>query len=118
MNFFDLDWLDEKLILTKFAFPALYWHASKMPLEIWKASPSTTNGNEQSHRNVNRDGVGLTVLAGVMRGLHYDKRAFDGVEGIIATGILTRDDIATHHSREVRSVIRRGEMFCILKACR
>ena len=29
------------------------------PLEIWKASPSTTNGNEQAHQNINHDGVNL-----------------------------------------------------------
>ena len=111
LTWYFLDWLDEKLVSTKFAFPALYWHTSKMPLEIWKACPSTTNGNEQSHRNVNRDGVGLTLLAGVMRGMHYDKRAFEGIEGIVQTGVLIRDTIATHHFRKLRSVIRTGNYF-------
>jgi hypothetical protein len=30
-------------------------------------------GNEQAHRNVKRDGVGLTLLGGIMRGFHYDE---------------------------------------------
>lgn len=59
-------WLDNKLISLKFAFTGLYWPASQIPQEIWKALPVTTNGSKQAHRNVNRDGIGLTLLAGVM----------------------------------------------------
>ena len=80
-----------------------------MPLEIWKACPATTNGNEQAHRNVNCDGVGLTLLAGVMRSMHYDKRALDGIEGAVNTGVLNCNDISTHHHRKIRTVIRKGE---------
>ncbi|KAF8584867.1 hypothetical protein K439DRAFT_1250653, partial [Ramaria rubella] len=49
--------------------------ASKIPLDVWKASPSTSNGNDQSHCNVNHDGMKLTMLAGIMRGMQYDYRA-------------------------------------------
>ena len=50
----------------------------------------------------------MTLLAGVMRGLHYDKRAFEEIEGIMSTGVLIRDDIATHHNRKICSVLRKG----------
>ncbi|KAJ7800656.1 hypothetical protein B0H14DRAFT_3092562 [Mycena olivaceomarginata] len=53
---------------------------SLIPLEIWKSAPSTSNGNEQSHRNVNRDGVNLTMLSGIMRGMQYDARAMGALE--------------------------------------
>ncbi|KAJ8589143.1 hypothetical protein M405DRAFT_768039, partial [Rhizopogon salebrosus TDB-379] len=39
-------WLKDKIEGTKFALPALYQPNSLIPLEIWRASPSTTNGNE------------------------------------------------------------------------
>ncbi|KAG2040908.1 hypothetical protein BDR03DRAFT_824049, partial [Suillus americanus] len=48
--------------------------ASFIPEGIWRASPATTNGNEQAHRNVNRDGVDLILLGGVMRGRAFDDR--------------------------------------------
>ena len=103
-----LDWLDDKLIQTKFALPALYWPASRMLLEVWKACPPTTNGNEQVHRNVNCDGIGLTLLAGVMQGKYYNKRALEGIVGTKETGVLYHDDISTHHFRKVRAVTRKG----------
>ena len=68
-----IDWLDDKLTKSKFALLALYWPESRIPLDIWRAAPATTNGNEQAHRNINRDGVGLTLLAGVMQGMQCDK---------------------------------------------
>ncbi|KAJ7769144.1 hypothetical protein DFH07DRAFT_769047 [Mycena maculata] len=55
-------WLKDKQVRSKFALPALYQPASLIPLEIWKSAPSTTNRNEQAHRNINRDGVNLTML--------------------------------------------------------
>ncbi|KAJ7635342.1 hypothetical protein FB45DRAFT_697507, partial [Roridomyces roridus] len=68
-------WLKDKLVGSKFALPALYQPRSRIPLEIWKSAPSTTNGNEQAHRNINRDGVNLTMLGAIMRGMQYDARA-------------------------------------------
>ncbi|KAG2049662.1 hypothetical protein BDR06DRAFT_845566, partial [Suillus hirtellus] len=65
-------WLKDKIEGTKFALPALYQPNSLIPLKIWKASPTTTNGNEQAHRNINHDGVGLTLLGGIMPGFHYN----------------------------------------------
>ncbi|KAG2343047.1 hypothetical protein BDR05DRAFT_885114, partial [Suillus weaverae] len=48
--------------------PALYRPESFIPENIWRACPATTNGNEQPHRNVNCDGVNLTLLGGIMSG--------------------------------------------------
>lgn len=53
-------WLKDKET-AKFVLPGLYQPFSLIPPYIWKASPATTNGNEQAHRNVNRDGIGLTT---------------------------------------------------------
>ncbi|KAG2130545.1 hypothetical protein BD769DRAFT_1292574, partial [Suillus cothurnatus] len=67
-------WLKDKVETNKFALPALYHPASLIPEDIWRACPATTNGNEQAHRNVNRDGVNLTLLGGIMRGRAFDDR--------------------------------------------
>jgi hypothetical protein len=103
--------LKDKITGTKFALPALYQPMSLIPLEIWKASPSSTNGNEQSHRNVNRDGVNLTLLAGIMRGMQYDARAMSALSLYSSHGIYHRDQISTHFRRAQRSVNRHGARF-------
>lgn len=75
------------LEVPQFALPALYQPNSLIPLEIWKASPTTTNGNEQAHRNVNRDGVGLTLLGGIMRGFHYDENISTSLDHLASTPV-------------------------------
>ncbi|KAJ7211515.1 hypothetical protein C8J57DRAFT_1440813 [Mycena rebaudengoi] len=101
-------WLKDKRVGSKFALPALYQSASLIPLEIWKSAPSTTNGNEQAHRNINRDGVNLTVLGDIMRGMQYDARAMGALELHSSQGVYSRDQTATHFRRLQRSLNRHG----------
>jgi hypothetical protein len=79
----------DKEIGSPFVIPAIYQPASCIPLEIWKASPSTSNWNEQAHRNVNRDGTRLTLLAAIMRGMQYDERALASIK-LFASSRVTR----------------------------
>lgn len=102
-------WLRDKRTGSKFALPALYRPYSLIPLEIWKASPSSTNGNEQSHRNINRDGVNLTLLGAIMKGMQYDARTIASMELLEAHGIYARDQEATHFRRYERALNRQGE---------
>ncbi|KAF8833986.1 hypothetical protein BDN67DRAFT_915867, partial [Paxillus ammoniavirescens] len=90
-----LTWLKDKET-SKFMIPALYQPRSLIPPYIWKASPSTTNGNEQSHRNANRDGIGLTLLAGIMRGQQCNIRVLSSIDLHISHGINTRDTASTY----------------------
>ncbi|KAF8128147.1 hypothetical protein EV363DRAFT_1297817 [Boletus edulis] len=99
-------WLKEKIVDTKFALPALYYPESLMPLEFWQACPTTTNGNEQAHRSINRDGTNLTLLAGIMRGQEYDERAATSINVHMEYGINSRDQPSTHNFRALRSVSR------------
>ncbi|KAK7001996.1 hypothetical protein R3P38DRAFT_3608943 [Favolaschia claudopus] len=103
-------WLKDKRIGSKFALPAIYQPASLIPLELWKSAPSTTNGNEQAHRNINRDGVNLTILGGIMRGMQYDARAMEALQLHSTQGIYIRDQTATHFRRLQRSLNRHGEI--------
>ncbi|KAF9231054.1 hypothetical protein BU15DRAFT_29339, partial [Melanogaster broomeanus] len=99
-------WLKDKIDGTKFALPALYFPKSLMPADFWKACPTTTNGNEQAHRSINRDGVHLTLLGGVMRGQDYDERAASSIDIHQTYGINTRDRGSTHTRRASRAVSR------------
>ncbi|KAJ7633292.1 hypothetical protein FB45DRAFT_1148985 [Roridomyces roridus] len=101
-------WLKDKISGNKCALPALYQPASLIPLEIWKSAPSTTNGNEQAHRNINRDGVNLTMLGAIMRGMQYDARAIGSLELYSTKGIYSRDQISTHFRRLQCSLNRHG----------
>ncbi|KAF9552347.1 hypothetical protein CPC08DRAFT_714688 [Agrocybe pediades] len=61
---------------------------------------------ERSHRSVNRDGVGLTLLGAAMRGWHYDRRAFVGLDLSASLGVHSRDQQATYAFRSQRSITR------------
>jgi len=100
-------WLNDK-IKNKLVIPAIYQPLSLIPIEVWKAGPQMTNGNEQAHRNINRDGINLTLLGGIMRGLQYDQQAMDALSLHDIHGIISRDQEATHFPRLERSVQRRG----------
>ena len=102
--------MKDKEVTSPFAIPALYQPMSKIPLDVWKSSPSTSNGNEQAHRSINRDGVKLTMLAGIHRGMQYDHRAMHSVEVLQYHGIHTRDQTATHFRRAAYAIVRSGEV--------
>ncbi|KAF8187083.1 hypothetical protein K438DRAFT_1835610 [Mycena galopus ATCC 62051] len=99
-------WLKDKQTGSRFTFPAIYQSASLIPLEIWKAALSTSNRNEQAHRNINCDGVNLTMLSGIMRGMQYDARVVDTLQLYSSQGIYVRDQMATHFRRLQRSLNR------------
>ncbi|KAG2040066.1 hypothetical protein BDR03DRAFT_950183 [Suillus americanus] len=80
---------------------------------IWCACSATTNGNEQAHRNVNRDGANLTLLGGIMRGRAFDDRAAQSIidsmfmcHCALAFVIVNRD--STHVYRASRSITRQA----------
>lgn len=101
-------WLKDKLEGTKFAFPAIYQPASLIPLAFWKASPATTNGNEQSHRNAYREGIHLTLLAGLMKGMRYDQGATNSMDVHTTFGVSTRDQGATYVQRAKQCIMRQS----------
>ncbi|KAG1841105.1 hypothetical protein DFJ58DRAFT_732557 [Suillus subalutaceus] len=98
-------WLKDKLEGTKFALPALYQPMSLIPLALWKASPSTTNGNEQAHRNAYREGVHLTLLAGIMKGMKFDQGAMSSMDVHATFGVSTRDQEATQVYHATRCIV-------------
>lgn len=70
-----IDWLEDKITGSPFALPAIYRPKSKIPLDHWLAANYTTNGIEQKHADLNRDGKGLSLLSGIMLGFQYDARS-------------------------------------------
>ncbi|EJD33362.1 hypothetical protein AURDEDRAFT_177559 [Auricularia subglabra TFB-10046 SS5] len=81
------NWLREKEL---FALAALYQPWSKIPLEIWRAGKGNTNGVEQMHRDVNRDGKWLTLLGGIQRGMQHDIREAKNMSLVRSEGIHRR----------------------------
>lgn len=111
-----LDWLKEKLLHEGFyALAAIYWPESKMPLESWKAAPSTSNGNEQAHRNIYRDGTTLTLLAGIIHGLQFDFRMLENIRIFTDEAIQPRDQNSTHFQRLLRGIKNKGFLFSSLQ---
>ncbi|KAF8526669.1 hypothetical protein BU17DRAFT_40561 [Hysterangium stoloniferum] len=98
------EWLKNKEAAEGFALATLYRPVSKIPLDVWRASPITSNGNEQAHWNINHDGVKLTLLAGIIRGIQYDSCAMANIELFCLHGIHMRDQQSTHHHRAARSI--------------
>ena len=90
-----VDWLADKED-TGFVIPALYFPRSLMPPEVWKASPTTTNGNEQAHRNINHNGVSLTLLGGVMHGQDDNAWVNKNINVHSLYGIQTCGKVSTH----------------------
>jgi hypothetical protein len=85
---------------------ALYRPTSFITEDIWRACLATTNGNEQAHCNVNRNGVNLTLLSGIMRGRAFDDRAAQGIDVHVSLGIGigTRDRDSTRVYCASRSI--------------
>ncbi|KAF8587722.1 hypothetical protein K439DRAFT_1614148 [Ramaria rubella] len=89
-------WLKNKESASGFALAALYQPLSKIPIDIWKASPSTSNGNERAHCSINHDGI--------MCGMQYDSRAMSGIDLLCRYGIPSRDQPPTHFQRAARAI--------------
>ncbi|KAF8583771.1 hypothetical protein K439DRAFT_1647130 [Ramaria rubella] len=112
------DGLKNKESASGFAIAALYQPASKIPIEIWKASPSTSNGNEQAHRNINRDGIKLMMLAGIMWGMQYDSHAMSGLELLCTYSISSRDQQQNHFRHGSRAIVQSSAVQkCTMQAC-
>lgn len=107
--YFSSDWLNDKEKNKGLMLAAVYQPLSKIPVEVWRAAPSTSNGNEQAHRNINRDGTKLTMLAGIMRGLQFDSRALRNIDLWMEEYIPPRDRLSTHFRRSARAVQSKGK---------
>ncbi|KIJ32919.1 hypothetical protein M422DRAFT_265259 [Sphaerobolus stellatus SS14] len=100
------DWSKDMLAAGGCMLAAVYRPASQIPVDVWKASPNTTNGNEQSHRNIYRDGRKLSLVPGALRGFQYDHRAMVTLKVLEEHGIHPRDRLPTYYLRASRAVVR------------
>ncbi|KAF8523178.1 hypothetical protein BU17DRAFT_64069 [Hysterangium stoloniferum] len=107
----------DKEAASGFTLAGIYQPLSKIPLEIWKASPLTSNGNDQAHQNINRDGIKLTMLAGIMCGMQFDSGCMASLNILCKYGINMRDQQATHFRRVARAIQRsRLVQKCTIKS--
>ncbi|KAJ3816363.1 hypothetical protein F5880DRAFT_1512730, partial [Lentinula raphanica] len=93
---------------SKFAFPAICWERSYIPLEIWQACRRESNVVEIVHANVNLEGTQCTLVGGVMKGKHFDLMKQRALESREHLGI--RESYSTKHrfENEIKNVKRRG----------
>ncbi|KAJ7580745.1 hypothetical protein C8J56DRAFT_1057692 [Mycena floridula] len=80
------DWIQNKL-QSKFAIQGLCHQESFIPLDIWQAGDNTTNIVEASHRDINRKGVGCSLVGGTVSGKGYDLAKLKVQENHVETGI-------------------------------
>ncbi|KAJ3839118.1 hypothetical protein F5878DRAFT_617485 [Lentinula raphanica] len=92
---------------SKFAFPAICWERSYIPLEIWQARRRESNVVEIVHANVNLEGTQCTLVGGVMKGKHFDLMKQRALESREHLGI--RESYSTKHrfENEIKNVKRR-----------
>ncbi|KAG8957771.1 hypothetical protein FRC00_003541 [Tulasnella sp. 408] len=103
-----IDWLEDKITGSPFALPGIYRPKSKIPLDHWLAANYTTNGIEQKHADLNRDGKALSLLSGIMLGFQYDARSLQA-QTITATFLMfPRHKEATVSARMQLAIRRQG----------
>jgi hypothetical protein len=67
------DWVGDK-ISSKFAFEAMCWQKSKIPLAVWQAGDATTNPVESAHQDAYREGIECSVVEATLKGQMHDNR--------------------------------------------
>jgi hypothetical protein len=73
------DWVRDKET-SKFAFPAMCWEKSFIPLLIWRAGDNTSNVIEQAHEDANREGLRCSLVGGLEKGRALDELKMKTVE--------------------------------------
>ncbi|PBK69410.1 hypothetical protein ARMSODRAFT_1018827 [Armillaria solidipes] len=84
------NWVQDK-IRSKFAFEAMCWEKSKLPLDIWKAGNSHTNLAEGLHADVNREGIQCSLVGGIRRAQHFDMMRLKSQQVHQQVGIFARN---------------------------
>lgn len=87
-----LDWIQDK-IRTGFAFQAICWERSHIPVDIWRAGDATSNVVESVHSDVNREGVQCTLLGGVRKGQLFDDMKMRSLQVPLLIGILVHSNL-------------------------
>ncbi|KAL0567432.1 hypothetical protein V5O48_014558 [Marasmius crinis-equi] len=99
------DWLADK-VRSKFAFPALCWEKSLIPLDIWQATDGTSNVIESMHFDVLREGGHSTLLGGILTGKNLDEVQAKTAKTTELTGVPRRNRMTTPSSRQLNAAMR------------
>ena len=89
--FYYQDWVQDK-ICSKFAFTAMCWERSFIPLSIWKADDSNSNVIESVHTDVNHKGVRCTLVSGIKKGQAFDTMKMKTLKVKFSPRMLTFTD--------------------------
>ncbi|KAF8078916.1 hypothetical protein FPV67DRAFT_1690345 [Lyophyllum atratum] len=101
-----IDWVQNK-VTSKFAFEAICWERSHIPKAVWISGDSTTNLVESVHANVNREGVGFSLLGAVKTGQWFDALSMKALQDFESTGIRPSYQSGHPTERATRGVKRK-----------
>lgn len=110
---FGIDWLANKEMADGLLLAGAYGARSWIDLDDWLAAPDDTNGVEQSHRDIYRDGTQLSLVAALMYGMQFDRRAEEALRNFEASGVRHSDTISNVTLTTNRAAKRKGESFQI-----
>jgi len=82
------------------------WQRSKIPRDIWMATPSNSNLIESAHSDVNREGTGLTLLGAVVTARRHDRRRIEEQHMHESLGIRSNNRFIDDECRLASNSIR------------
>lgn len=107
-----LDWLNDKVVGSPFALPALCLEKSFIPHCIWIACDVTTNVNEGRHADANRDGNNLTLTGVCYHRKKFDRKRLTQIANMEKTGVSRTYRAHDFEDRYSAGLRRTGEAEC------
>lgn len=103
-----LDWLQDK-VNSSFAFPAMCWEKSFIPLAIWRSGEANSNLIESVHADVYCEGVSCTLVGGIIKGRAFDLLKTRTLHIQETVGIRPSYDSGHITENEAKSLKRKSE---------
>lgn len=88
---------------------------SRIPKAIWLTTPSSTNIGEAAHRDIQREGVKLTLLGAILRGNAHDRNVRRSREAFEQTRVEPRYTVSSTFTLLARNDQRKRMQLFILK---
>ncbi|GLB33432.1 hypothetical protein LshimejAT787_0103900 [Lyophyllum shimeji] len=101
-----IDWVQNK-VASKFAFEAICWERSYIPKAVWVSGDSNTNLVESVHADVNREGVGFSLVGAVKAGQRFDALTMKTLQDFETAGIRPSYQSGHPTERATRGVKRK-----------
>jgi len=101
-----LNWLEHK-DKNPWVLQCLSLATTKMNSQDWKSSSFNTNNAESAHAQSQREGVKLTLMSAVNKGMRLDSRQFEAAQAMQTVGVPVRYGNNSMTGRKQKSICRR-----------